>query len=74
MDKQDIMEQSLFKDVKIVTSYGYTVEGKVTVFETVYDNEDDDDGRSEASILIMTKNGEGLGFYESDIQSIEIRC
>lgn len=70
--KVDLMEESRGQDVKITLSDGSVVEGNVKVFETAYDNEDDDGGKAEASICLVTKDGDGVGFYESDIQSIEI--
>lgn len=68
MDKSEIMEEALFKNVKIITDEDTTIEGKVTVFETAYDNDDE----NEASICILTKDGEGWCLFESNIKSIEV--
>ena len=67
MNKMKIMEEALFKKVKIVTPEGNTIKGEVKVFETPYDN----DGE-EASICVLTDDKEGICFYESDIEDIEI--
>ena len=72
MDIVDLMEESLGRDVKLTLSDGSVVVGNVKVFETAYDNADDDGGKAEVSICLITTDGEGVGFYESNIQSIEI--
>ena len=71
-NKVDLMEESLGRNVKLTLSDGSVVVGNVKGFETAYDNADDDGGKAEASICLITTDGEGVGFYESNIQSIEI--
>ncbi len=65
--KREQMESSLFKRVKIIDSERKTIIGRVKVFETDYDNDE-----REASICILTDDGEGLCLLESDIDTIEI--
>ena len=69
MNKQEIMEQSLFKKVEVTKTDGEKIEGKVKVFETAYDNDDE----NEASICILTKAGEGFCLFESEIDTIKIK-
>jgi len=67
MNKQEIMEASLFKKVCVVDRNGIEITGKVKVYETAYDNDE-----GEASICILTDDGEGICYLESDIESIKI--
>lgn len=63
----DLMEESEFKHVEIVTTEGEKIKGVVEVFETAYDNDD-----TEASICFLTDNDEGIILYESEIEKITI--
>lgn len=68
MLKAEMMENSLFKKVEIVTVSGKKIVGKVKGFETAYDNDEE----NEASICLETENGNWFGYFESDIDSIKI--
>lgn len=68
MTKSEEMENALFKKVEIVSTDGQKHIGKVKGFESAYDNDDE----NEASIYLKKENGEWVGFFESDIESISI--
>lgn len=76
MSKEDtlsVMEESEDRRVKVVDVKGSTFTGVVDLFESRYDNIDDDEPYSgEASICIDCGNDEFCGLYESDIESIKI--
>lgn len=78
MTKDEIlhtMEDSQGHRVRVINSDGKAIEGFADVFETRYDNEDDDycGGKGGlASIGVFGDDGDGYLLYEDMIQSIEI--
>ena len=68
-----IMEESEDHKVKVENARGETIEGIVDLYESRFDNEDDEEPyKGEASICLDEESGEGWLLYESDIKSIEI--
>ena len=69
----EVMEESEDHSVKVVDEKGQVFEGIVDLYESRYDNEDDDEPYAgEASISMECDDGSLVTLYESDISSIEL--
>ena len=67
-----IMEDSEDRKVEVIDVKGETFSGVVDLFESRFDNSDDDEPYAgEASICLDCGNDEVCGLYESDIKSIK---
>lgn len=75
MDKEKILEtmsESEGFKVEITDVKGEKLIGIVELYETRYDNSDDDVNAGEASICVDGEDGNGCLLYESDIKEIKI--
>ena len=66
------MENSEGENVRVIDVNGNIIEGYVDLFESRYDNEDDEMYPGEASIGLDCENEKNCLIYEKDIESIEI--
>ena len=75
MDKKEIlstMSRSEGKRVELIDVKKKEIKGTVFLFESRYDNEDDEDCPGEASICVDCDNKAVCMLYESDIESITV--
>lgn len=75
MNKDEILEvmsESEGLNVEITDAKGDKITGYVDLFETRYDNSDDDVNAGEASICVDGDDGNSYLLYESDIEEIKI--
>lgn len=66
MKKEELMEDSVFKRIRVVDVDGDVLVGKNMGYQTAYDND------GEASVCIMTDDGCGVCLMESEIDTIEM--
>lgn len=68
----DVMSESEECIVEITDVKDETIIGYVDLYESRYDNEDDEGNDGEASICVDTEDGQSYLLYESDIKEIKI--
>lgn len=75
MNKQeilDVMSESEGCNIEITDVNGKEIVGYVDLYESRFDNSDDDVNAGEASICVDTADDNSYMLYESDIKRIKI--
>lgn len=75
MNKQeilDVMSESEGCNIEITDVNGKVIVGYVDLYESRFDNSDDDVNAGEASICVDTADDNSYMLYESDIKRIKI--
>ena len=67
------MDDCLGHEIKIVLKNGEVHFGPAVFTESRFDTEDDDDEYAGQGSIYIRENGEGIGFSEDQIKTIEIK-